>query len=85
MLANTPAKFGTLLTRQGLEDFTFGLECPHSTVALASEMQVLLGQGPSVTQFRAHKAEKIISYPQAEALQSSNMKSSMALALLVHG
>jgi len=26
---------GTLLTRQGLEDFTLGLECPNSTVALA--------------------------------------------------
>lgn len=26
-LANIPVMFGTLLTRQGLEDFTLGLEC----------------------------------------------------------
>ena len=81
-LANIPVMFGTSLTRQGLEDFTLGLEWLNSTVALASETQALLGQGPSVTQFRAHKVEKIITSHHAEVLQISNMKYSVALLLL---
>lgn len=83
-LADAPIMSGTSLTRQGPEDCTLGLECLNSTVALASETQALLGQGPSVTQFRAHKAEKIITSHHVEVLQISNMKYFMALILLFH-
>lgn len=83
-LANAPAMSGTSLTRPGLEDFTPGFGCRNSTVALAAETQALLGQGPSVTQFRARKVEKIITSHHAEVLQISNMKFLMALRLLFH-
>lgn len=73
-LANIPVMFGTLLTRQGLEDFTLGLKCLNSTVALASGTQTLLGQGPSVTQFRAHQGNKIITSHHRDTLQISSMK-----------
>lgn len=75
-LANIPVMFGTLLTRQGLEDFTLGLECLNSTVALASGTQALLGQGPSVTQFRAHQGNKIITSHHRDTLQISSVKHS---------
>lgn len=42
--------------------------------SLGSKSQVFLGQGPSVTQFKAHKVEKIITSPKGDELQISNIK-----------
>lgn len=42
--------------------------------SLGSKTQALLGQGPSMTQFKAHKVEKIITPCQGDELQISHVK-----------
>lgn len=79
-LALTPAVSGTSLTRQGLENFTLGLECPNSTAALAPGTPALLGQGPSVLSSE-HKAQNH-HLSSAPGLPVRNMKYSMALMFL---